>query len=513
MKQQIIKKMIDRANTLGFRVKKGRISIGGTWVAVAKAVDHQLDTNKLYTMLANPEIRQIVSKLPMSEIYTLMEDVVTKMQSIPSEADTKHWEKQNKLNTFLQHHEVYIDIHTGKYFLWFKKNRRISEWNPDAVFKELGRDVFEQLINGENAPRLAKPVFRPFRGLQRYWDAEDEGTTIRHINTYIAPAWYEVELSQQKIKQGKEDYPLFFSRFLQHLFPVEPHRDTFLDWLTLAMFSRPISFLSLRGARGNGKTILKHIIFHLVGSWHDASSDILGQFNADLRGKRIVGLDDNDKIGTYDGHRIRKFMLSPTLHINEKHIQTTRSEAAYFSLIIASNTSDRFYIEHDERRIVSPTMSDKKLEKSIKNKIFLDRLFRYTKDELDQVSLDNLRQIGESLIIRYHKRLPDPNLQLKAGYFWNDVLHSLSGMKQYCLNYILTTPGIKQVEYDEIKALFKFEVGSKNITYWSTFSGWLRSGFTFQEKPLILDEETDIDFKNKLFYPNPELIGLYAKRD
>ena len=142
----------------------------------------------------------------------------------------------------------------------------------------------------------------------------------------------------------------------------------------------------------------------------------------------------------------------------------------------------------------------------------LGSLLGFTQDKPTAVHCNMLQQIGYSLMVRYHQRTPDPNLQLKGGMFWQDVLHSLSGMRQFCLNTILTSNKSTKIEYEELKAAYKFEDGMAKIPHWTTFMAWLQSGFEFRGHKLVRSK-ADIDPRNKAFYPNPSLVGLYVQEN
>lgn len=219
-----------------------------------------------------------------------------------------------------------------------------------------------------------------------------------------------------------------------------------------------------------------------------------------------MGIDDKKAIGTREGYMIRKSLLNPSASFNEKKVQTFESHRQFFSVIILSNPGDRFYVEFDERRIVSPTLCNVKME-TWANKATFAWLWAFEEKKVSGPHLEFLRQIGVSLMVRAKKRgtLWNPNIQLKAGYFWSDVIYSLPAFNRYVFSAISDrTPDDNTIDYEELKASFKTGDSFGKIPHWATLTGWLKSGFainghTLLESPDSINEE-DKTFKcNKIF--------------
>ena len=401
--------------------------------------------------------------------------------------------------------EVTIDIHTGEFWLWNKQLRQKSTWNINAFFSRFPPEVVGKM---KNNAMLSIKTFDPYKGLQKEWPGVCEGVKVKYLNTYRPPVWYDRDFTQAELGTMKETYPAFFSFFMEKLFPIPEHKEIVLDWMSLAIFGRPISYLCLRGIRGNGKSIFKLLLYHLVGTFYEASSEILSDFNADLKEKRIVGIDDKKAIGTRNGYYLRKNLLNPTMSYNTKFVQTQESERQFASVVIISNNADKFYMEFDERRIVSPLMGSDKME-SWATEQHYSWLRAFEEQEIETAHLEFIRQVGRSLLTRYFQKGPTPNIQLKAGYFWSDVLDSLPSFYRYTLQKILDrTPDENEIDYEDIRANYKLEEGMGNIPQWPTVTRWLNSGFYFLELPLLdprLTAAEQISFKEKTFMANPAL--------
>ena len=473
--------------------------------------DFILNIPEFYDLIKTDRITELLEQLNYSQTKTYLIDAFdhfTKLQRTQVYHDPRS-ELRDKL---MATKTIYIDVKNGDKFLWDSTNNQVSEIAVDALLSQYPKKIQNELLS---EIFLAKRVFDPFKGLARMWRFEVEGVEITHLNTYRPPIWYDSEEIGRNIESKTEEYPELFNKLLVHLFPDPEEREIVLDWATLACFDIPISFFSMRSMRGNGKSVFKYILFHLVGNFYDAQEKILAEFNADMRNKRIIGLDDNTKVGSYSGHRIRKFMLNPTMSMNEKIVQTHESESVYFSLIICSNLSDKFYLEYDERRLVCPSMGNTKLEEAFdKDSMNFFRGMCNTDVKPDHVKF--LRQIGQSLLVRFHNRNPDVNLQLRSGHFWEDVVNSLASFYRYTVLQIFTMKKSNQralVYYDELKEHYKLEEGGLGkVPHWGTFSRWLISGFSYQGMPVVLKNE-DIQVLDRTFMPNPELVGLYAPSD
>lgn len=471
--------------------------------------DFILNIPEFWDLIKTDNLKRVLEELNYAQTKTYLIDAFDHFEKL--KRTQVYEDPRSKLRDALMATKtIYIDVKDGEKFLWDSTNNKVSEITVDALLSQYPSKIQRELLS---EIFLAKRVFDPFKGLARMWRGDIEGVEVTHLNTYNPPIWYDDEGLGKDMDTKREVYPHLFHRLMKHLFPDPEEREVILDWLVLACFNIPISFLSLRSMRGNGKSVLKYIMFHLIGNFYDAPEKVIADFNADLRNKRVVGLDDNTRIGGYNGHRIRKFMLTPTMSMNKKHNQTEETERVYFSLIVCSNLSDKFYLEYDERRIVSPKMGDVKLENAF-NKEDMDFFRGICNDTVSKNHIDFLRDIGQSLLVRYHNRRPDVNLQLRSGNFWEDVVNSLNSFYRYTILQIFTMKKSEKnilIYYDEIKEHYKLEEGGfGKIPHWGTFTRWLTSGFNFKGEPPVLKDE-DIQMLDKTFMPNPNLVGLYSK--
>ena len=389
---------------------------------------------------------------------------------------------------------IAIEVSSGQPFLWSKSNRHRSEWDIATLRMKFRPKAWSRVL--KEAP-FAKYVFDPYRGVDTHWTAEEEGFKVVHCNEYQPPEWQTQNYDPQEMMRREEVYPPFWNRLMENLFKFPEHREMVLDWLSLAMYSsdsRLQTYLSLRGLRGTGKSVFKTIIYHLIGSFYEAKNDINSEFNADLKHKKIVGIDDNESIGTRRGNMTRKNLLNAIISYNEKNVQTVKSERQYASYVILSNPSQSFYVEHDERRILSPTLRTKQFLEWVPPEA-LPWLAVFEKDRLEsEPHLAFLRQIGESLMVRFYRRQPDPAQQLKAGYFWGDVIESLPSFKKYIMQSISYMDAPYLFSYEDLRSEYKLNGNNGNIIGWGKLSSWMLE-FRIAETPITHPHLVDHDEK------------------
>lgn len=410
-----------------------------------------------------------------------------------------------------QNFQLCLNVESGKLVLWSKVNRATSDWSPDAMKLKMRGKVWSW-VSKRAANTLI--VYDPFRGHMATWEGQEQGIPVVYCNEYKPPVWLDRAYDMASLEGKPENYPQLWQDYLTHLIPDANEREAVLDWLCLALCSRPISYLSLRGIRGNGTSLWLSMVYHLIGDYYEAKGDVITQFSADLKHKRIVGCDDNENIMSKKGNTIRKNLLNSKISYEEKFVQTKKSERQFASLAILSNPSQQFYVECDERRIVSPSLTSTKLEDVCSQQV-LDWIGEFEKDTLESAEhIAFLRQVGESLLARFHNRQPNKNLQLRGGYFWSDVVQSLTSFNRFFVFSLLCENPPTEVSYGEIKEMYKNEdgYGGKKQT-WPMFVNWLRSFYMFEEKmPLWSGFEMD----DKVIIINPQfrekVIGMYKGR-
>ena len=478
------------------------IIYGGVRILKEDFNRNPMGCEKLHRTFFTPSLQNAMSTLTYFDINKGFQEGFEKYRAYFTAQKTETKALTPLQQALVDGQTLVIDVISGEHWLWNRKEQRKSTWNVKAYFSKFSP---EQIYMMKRKAPFAIRTFDPYRGLTKEWDGVSEGIKVKYLNSYIPPSWYDKDYTPQEMATLKEEYPPFFNYFLEKLIPLPEHREVVLDWICLAIFGRPISYLCLRGLRGSGKSILKLMIYHLVGNFYESQEKVLTEFNADIREKRLVGIDDKKAIGSRDGYYMRKNLLNPTMSYNEKSVQTFQSGRQYASLIILSNNSDKFYMEFDERRIVSPLMGDEKMETWATEQHY-NWLRAYEEATISGEHLEFIRKIGRSLLSRLYTRNPSPNIQLKAGYFWSDVLQSLPSFYRFTLqNILIRNSEENELDYEELRATYKLEESYGNIPHWATFSTWLQSGFRFMELPLLDSSQHNINNTNKTFKLNPQL--------
>ena len=481
--------LTDRLRQLDTKASATYLTIAGQRFSIAKLrMTHPFHNPQFCQLAFTPEITALCQHLNWQDAVQATADVVANIQL----AHLNRPPEMSAENAILTRtHKLCMDIHSGDYFLWSEKDQRISEWSVKAFSSKLPKEVFSDLRN--KAP-LSKITFDPFRGVEKQWWEPSEGLQVLVHNSYRPPQWMTQNFTQED-KKRPEVYPPLFLYLLQCLIPDPAHLSVVLDWLALAVFDRPEAFLTLRGARGNGKNKLMYILFHLVGNFYVAQKKILTEFNADIKNKRIIGIDDNPIIGTEQGHMLRKSISNPIMSYNEKHLQTSQSEKMHASFIIVSNPSDKFYVRWDERKIVAPTITDQKMETWVTPEIFeWIRPFEDTSsnDPLPEGHVQFLREIGYGLFSRFCQHKPKVNTMLKEGYFWFDVYSSLTSFKRYILRKCLywdsdMVESGGTIEYDIVREDYLMnEKSGGHIDNWHTLRDWVLADFLWRDEKIVL---------------------------
>ena len=490
------------------RATNNRLYLGNSWFPVNDLLlGHQSQQKFLQTLAQrSPEIQTFLFNTPPKEVEAIVHNEIQKFLAIPTAPPSPTTIDEVPLSpdqiALLESHQLVLDVTTGKEVLWSIVERRPSEWSPLIFSKKLPAKAYKIIL--ENA-QFTRITFDPFKGTQTQWKEVSEGKDVQVLNSYRPPLWYKQDLDPTQYQGKQEVYPDLFKYLVANLVPTPQDQAMLLDWLALAVFDRPHSILSLRGIRGNGKTIFKHLTYHLVGNFLEAQQRIFGDFNAEMREKRIIGVDDNEELGTLKGHSLRKRLTNPTITYNKKNVQTEVSEKQYASIIVCSNTERQFYVEFDERKIVSLLLTDKKMETwpNMSEAIY-DWLRPFEQPDekaLSPAHIEFLRQIGMGLFTRLLNRRPNVALEFFGGWFWADVISSLPSFKRYVVDMVRTSYQGEALDYELIKAEYSADVGRGEIPQWSTLVRWMNGGFHLWGNKLF----TEIDDKGKKFYPNMNL--------
>ena len=457
---------------------------------------------------SNPEFTGLVFDQPLTQIFnnTSHQDAIAAINQCiawlvqtKAQEDAAYTAEQTNL---LKTHTVAVDVRTGEYFLWSNSEQRMSDWSVKALFE---RFAGAKLFRLKSEAKLSRIVFNPYRGMDKMWEETYEGNVVVTYNAYRPPRWQTHNFTPD-MGVVPERYPELFMFLLQGLIPQVEHQSVVLDWLALAVFDRPNSFLLFRGPRGNGKTTFIYLVYHLVGNFLNAQKKIITEFNADLKNKRIVGMSDNPVIGTREGNTIRKSFTDPITTFNEKNVQTTISEKQHASLIISTNPSENFYVECDERKIVSPTLTPHAVTEWSNDEIAnWVKIFGRVEGDLPEGHLQFLREVGAGLFSRYCQRRPSPDIQLRAGHFWDDVFKSLTSFKRFVLSRCLYPQEEDlKMEYDVVRSDYAMEPsrGGGHIETWHTTRSWALADFTWKGKRIC----THADEKDKILHINPDVI-------
>jgi len=339
---------------------------------------------------------------------------------------------------------------TNELILFDKEDRQLCDFlSADAFLETIPGALVKAIVRGAPLSRLAFDAY----DIKPYQKKNYGGITIIHLNAYTPPMW------QKKYPEAKEEWtkrpPDLFDKFLKKLVPYKNERIIVIDWLANALTLRNQSFLSLRGARGNGKTLFMKMMMAVVGHHYFAKDGINKDgFNADMRHKRIIGIDDDTFIGSYSGYRLRKQLTNTSVTYNAKFQQTTKSEKQFASYIIASNDEDAFYVTHEERKIVSVTLSESNAADylTVKERDWIDILPKEATGDFKEKDLLFLAHLGHWLLA-YAKRnaatMHSPNAQYGGGCFWEDVVKSLSLMARLAVEKALSRE-YDEVSYDEL---------------------------------------------------------------
>lgn len=412
------------------------------------------------------------------------------------------------LPDIFQSKKICIDYKSAKYFVWDTIKQEESQYHPDVLFNLIDDPDARGAMRNE-AP-ISKLVFDPYKPHTKVWNEIVEGHNLITLNLYRAPVWHDKTYKEKDLLNVKEEYPPLFINLFQYLFPVPEEQNILLDWMALAIFDHPVSALVLRSGRGNGKTMLKQFLYHLIGNSYESLQQIDKQFNFDYRNKRIIGMDDNTNIGSIKGNQIRKSLGNPTISYEKKHEQTIESDMNHASFIFISNISTPFYFEHDERRAVCPTMRHERIDKYMPQET-MNWWWGYAQpvEKLSAAHIQLLRGVGSMLLARYAQRKPYVGIELKAGNFWVDVIQSLPSFKRFLVGWIWSLPPTRtMVDYEEVKATYKTQEGYMGkVNQWNTLCAWMLGDFQLWGEKLVMYEggQPVISHSDRTFAANPKL--------
>lgn len=417
-------------------------------VKLATFKNNPIDQTQFFSQL-DDESQEALGNVPMKDQTQIKLDILKGLQG--NDEFRRKAEQENMTDRQRQLNDRFIlcrDTMTNDFVLFDKVKRRIPDW----ICSEAYLDVLPGKIAGHKAKfaPLARLVFdaydsKPFKKEDR------DGIEIMRLNAYVPPLW---QVKYPDAPKGSDEPPELFTRFLDNLVPDAKEQKIVVDWVANALTRRNQSYLSLRGMRGNGKTLFMKLIMAVIGHYYFAKDGITKDgFNADLKDKRIVGIDDDTFIGSYQGHRLRKQLTNTSVTYNAKFKQTTKSERQYASYIIASNDEDPFYVTHEERKIVCVALTESNAIDFLteEERDFIDELPKEIEADATKKDLKFLAHLGHYLL-NYAKNNEDmfsPNAQYGGGAFWDDVVKSLSLMSRIAVEKALSGE-FEEVSYDEL---------------------------------------------------------------
>jgi len=421
-----------------------------------------------------------IGKLSKGALLDLSDEILEKVNSTDGVEVTSYTEQLNagsKENTII--YQLHSDINVK--LMFDLVNREIMDTDPRVILYK--KPVKEREFILKNM-LLADTTFNPYDPSPVIKVMSEALTVpIYNLNTYRPPKW---QLAYPKGIEG--GIPKLLTRLIEFLIPIPQEREYLYSWIGHSIVNRHQSYLHLRGARGDGKTILAKVIGAITGYAYLARDGVCSDgFNADIRGKRLVIIDDDSFIGTREGNIFRKSLNNNIVTLNEKHFQTKNSEKQYASYIICSNPSDPFYSTHDERKMVVLTLNEENANTAFSTKElnFLDSLMKVDESEHSEKEIEFLARSGH-FFLEYHKQDDLPaTFNYLGGEFWDDVLKSLGAFKKLTVETLIS--GDKnEYTYDSISYEFDNIKDSRQKTVkFTNLVKFLSNDFTYKGDKLL----------------------------
>ena len=421
-----------------------------------------------------------LNTLPRSKYIELAEKILPKIKPKNTEVEVDG-EAKKDLDGFMEQNILFQNARTIKEILIFNKSEReiVSDLDPLILINRLKKDERKKLMLSMPIATVKYDAY----SAEYMEKGEKYGLSLTYLNTYRPPSW------RREFPDAKEEWlvsaPELFERFFLYLIPLEADRKAVLSWLCHAMTGRHHSFLVLRGNRGNGKTIFMKTMMAVVGDYYLALNGVVSDFNADLKNKRVVGIDDDTEIGSFDGNKLRKKLINTMVTYNEKHKQTKESEEQFASYILCSNPSDKFHVEYDERRVVQVDLTHEKMNDHFtpKERNFLDTL-AMSEDKLGPKQLEFLAHLGHYVLHKSRHNPHNYDLCYKGGTFWKDVVESLNGFNRMVVERVLNREA-DTYEFKELCYDWKEDkTNRQGVPSWSSFKHFIET-FQYKDKSIV----------------------------
>jgi len=171
------------------------------------------------------------------------------------------------------------------------------------------------------------------------------------FNTYRPPAWY-ADIFYKKLPVEPVEVPDIYQRYLRNITNNnEASYNYILDWLSMAILDRNLTYLCTIAAEGIGKGRLYDLMKALLNESNCVKvfiEQLDSQFNGYLEGKKLVYLDEVLVNSSKKEDKIKE-MVNPTIMI-EKKGKDSYTANNYANIYISSNNTDALKISSAQQR-------------------------------------------------------------------------------------------------------------------------------------------------------------------
>jgi hypothetical protein len=154
--------------------------------------------------------------------------------------------------------------------------------------------------------------------------------------------------------------------------------DYALQWMSISLRERNLTFLTLLASQGSGKGTLTRLLELIHGEKNAKqikAESINARFNSFLAGATLLTINEITKLNNLQLDSI-KLLNEGTLQIENKGVDKMRHIENHLNVIISSNNLDALKITSDDRRYSIIEVSDEKLQNRFPNlKDFRDELY------------------------------------------------------------------------------------------------------------------------------------------
>lgn len=289
----------------------------------------------------------------------------------------------DSLSNFIERSFYILDMNseTHSFVLFSPEEARTERPTEKAILAAVGKNRFDDLR--QNRTIVARFVYEPYKK-QKLFIGEDG---VSCFNTYEPPAWARDSFYFGAPIRTVSECPSLFARLLNHLFDAdEPSIEFVKDWLTNAIHRKNQTYLCAIGVEGAGKGTLSDVIANVIGptNFVKVRDEIVkGRFNASLRNKRLVHIDE---IKLRDEEQINRLkdLVNDTIEIERKGIDT-ESVRNYASIYISTNNLDAITLSPTDRRFSIVQISEDSLLKSMTEKEIVD--LKYDSELHNEIAL------------------------------------------------------------------------------------------------------------------------------